>query len=160
MPKLQTSVRGPLCRCLLGPTLFYFTGRGAIDKEAASRFITHAITQVKLKKLPVDEKKETASTPGPSAVRVPVKVTGKMMERAQYLQEMQQRDMEEGSEEGSLEVFDETEEDSMDIDAADDASVARRTGKGKEKAGTKRPRIVLDPSGGKHTFHHFLSRTG
>lgn len=77
-----------------------------IDKEAATRFIKHAISQVQQQKDSVDSEQ----TPGPSTARQPVKVTSKMIEREQYLKELKDQDMEEGSEDGELQVFGDEDE--------------------------------------------------
>lgn len=127
-----------------------------IDKAAAGRFIKHAITQAKLGRPPGETPAEP--TPGPSNVRVPVKVTEKMLERQQYEKEMKERDAAEGSEESDLEVFD---DEKMDED--DDEKVVDVKGKGKAKEqndegklsvdasatpGTKRRRATVDPFAG------------
>ncbi|PBL00674.1 hypothetical protein ARMGADRAFT_1073015 [Armillaria gallica] len=127
-----------------------------IDKAAAGRFIKHAITQAKLGRPPGEALPEP--TPGPSNVRVPVKVTEKMLQRQQYEKEMKERDAAEGSEESDLEVFD---DEKMDED--DNEKVVDVKGKGKAKEqndegklsvdasttpGTKRRRATVDPFAG------------
>ncbi|SJL06093.1 uncharacterized protein ARMOST_09429 [Armillaria ostoyae] len=127
-----------------------------IDKAAAGRFIKHAITQAKLGRPPGETPPEP--TPGPSNVRVPVKVTEKMLERQQYEKEMKERDAAEGSEESDLEVFD---DEKMDED--DNEKIVDVKGKGKAKEqndegklsvdasttpGTKRRRATVDPFAG------------
>ncbi|KAK0246168.1 Sas10/Utp3/C1D family-domain-containing protein [Armillaria nabsnona] len=135
-----------------------------IDKAAAGRFIKHAITQAKLGRPPGEAPLEP--TPGPSGVRVPVKVTEKMLQRQQYEKEMKERDAAEGSEESDLEVFD---DEKMDED--DNEKVVDVKGKGKAKEqndegklsidasttpGTKRRRAAVDPFAGQFPFRTLL----
>ncbi|KAK0208672.1 hypothetical protein DFS33DRAFT_1380174 [Desarmillaria ectypa] len=127
-----------------------------VDKAAAGRFIKHAITQAKQGRPPGETLAEPRS--GPSNVRVPVKVTAKMLGRQRYEKEMKERDAAEGSEKSDLEVFD---EEKMDED--DNEKVADVKGKGKAKEqsdeaklsadapvapGTKRRRTIVDPFAG------------
>ncbi|KIJ66399.1 hypothetical protein HYDPIDRAFT_26750 [Hydnomerulius pinastri MD-312] len=75
-----------------------------IDKAAAGRFIKHAIAQAKNIQL-VDELSDSAApVASSSSERVPVKVTSKMIERAEY--EKNLKDLR-SEEEEDLEVFDE-----------------------------------------------------
>lgn len=91
--------------------------RLGIDKAAAGRFIKHAIAQAKLVKVqePSDMAHGPAST---SSERVPVKITSKMAERAEYEKNLEELGSEE---EEDLEVFDEAElsgnEDAVEEDA-------------------------------------------
>ncbi|KAG1757046.1 Sas10/Utp3/C1D family-domain-containing protein, partial [Suillus lakei] len=74
-----------------------------IDKAAASRFIKHAIAQAKLVR--VEEPNNTSHGPASSSSeRVPVKITSKMAERAEYEKNLEELGSEE---EEDLEVFDE-----------------------------------------------------
>ncbi|KAK0465488.1 Sas10/Utp3/C1D family-domain-containing protein [Desarmillaria tabescens] len=127
-----------------------------IDKVAAGRFIKHVITQAKLGRPPGEASAEP--TPGPSNVRVPVKVTAKMLERQQYEKEMKERDAAEGSEESDLEVFD---EEKMDEDNNEKVVDVKGKGKAKEQneesqlaadasatPGAKRRRATVDPFAG------------
>lgn len=87
------------------------TGKFGIDKAAAGRFIKHAIAQAKNAHL-VDEPSDaatatataTAASSSSNHERVPVKVTSKMMARAEYEKELKELGSEE---EEDLEVFDE-----------------------------------------------------
>ncbi|KAJ7597322.1 hypothetical protein C8J56DRAFT_315513 [Mycena floridula] len=108
-----------------------------IDKEAAGRFIKHAITQAKQQQ---QQKADEPPSPGPSSVRA--KVTSKMLEREQYQREMKQRDLEEGSEESDLEVFDGSDRESnaskrpsQTDDIADSSGSARPKKKQKKQKG-------------------------
>ncbi|KAF9245692.1 Sas10/Utp3/C1D family-domain-containing protein [Melanogaster broomeanus] len=114
-----------------------------IDKAAAGRFIKHAIAQAKNARLVEEELAEDAAAPvvasTSSSERVPVKVTSKMLARAEYEKEM--KDL--GSEEDEdLEVFNDDEAAAVDDDdeeqssRVDQASASRR----------KRPR--MDPFSG------------
>jgi exosome complex protein LRP1 len=85
--------------------------RTTIDKDAAERFIKHAIAQSKFGK---DQKEESELTPGPSTVGVPVKVTSKMRERAEYQEELKRADAEEGSDDEVLGIFDQEEEENRE----------------------------------------------
>ncbi|KAF7791607.1 hypothetical protein EIP86_002624 [Pleurotus ostreatoroseus] len=116
----------------------------AIDKAAANRFIKHAIAQVKYGRPPGQD--EEVST-----VRVPVKVTSKMVARAEYEEQLREEGSEE--EEEDLQVFDEAE------DEAQSGSSSSNESKGKGKAvamensnvfnrGQKRRRQAVDPSAG------------
>ena len=116
----------------------------AIDKAAANRFIKHAIAQVKYGRPPGQD--EEVST-----VRVPVKVTSKMVARAEYEEQLREEGSEE--EEEDLQVFDEAE------DEAQSGSSSSNESKGKGKAvamensnvfnrGQKRRRQTVDPSAG------------
>ncbi|KAF7337689.1 Nuclear nucleic acid-binding protein C1D [Mycena sanguinolenta] len=116
------------------------TQRAHIDKAAATRFIKHAITQSKL-----GEASSADSTPQETAPStfVPVKVTSKMIARAEHEAELRARG-DASSEEDELEIID-----------ADDVPVSGK-GKGKAKevveepvsAGNKRRRPVIDHFGG------------
>jgi exosome complex protein LRP1 len=73
----------------------------AIDKAAAGRFIKHAITQ---SQRPVPQPDSAIPSSSTLVERVPVKITSKMAERAQYEKELNERDSED-DEEAGLEVF-------------------------------------------------------
>ena len=99
-----------------------YTGTTAVDKAAANRFIKHAIAQVKAQRPPGDD--EGA---GPSHIRfgengeatkLPVKVTSKMVARAQYEKELAEAVSEE---EDALEVIDDEEpSDTIDVNSRKD----------------------------------------
>ncbi|KAJ7110328.1 Sas10/Utp3/C1D family-domain-containing protein [Mycena crocata] len=121
-----------------------FTQRAPIDKAAASRFIKHAITQSKLGQPAAD----APQTQEPSTF-VPVKVTSKMAERAEYEAELRARGDASSSEE-ELEMIDGDEPEVPPVKSA---------GKGKGKAkevvteeavviGSKRRRPAIDPFAG------------
>ncbi|KAI6048049.1 hypothetical protein EDC04DRAFT_2556139 [Pisolithus marmoratus] len=123
-----------------------------LDKEAADRFIKHAIAQATNAKSAEDEREESMDaiatpTPGPSTSvleRVPVKITSKMLERAEY-----ERDLKELSdeEEDELEVFGEIlAEDYPMGDAPDGLELKSTMGtlpvqKGKQKMGEELSRV-------------------
>ncbi|KAF7966003.1 hypothetical protein HWV62_40509 [Athelia sp. TMB] len=119
----------------------------SIDKDAASRFIKHAIAQSKYGRLPGDD-----AEPTPSSARVPVKITSKMEARAQYERELEELGSDNEDDGEGLEVFDEEKE------AVEQIKTGK--GKGKERAtnvdegmqeattGTKRRRPVMDPFAG------------
>jgi len=128
------------------------TTRATIDKAAASRFIKHAITQTKLGRPPGDI--NTEATPS-SDIRVPVKVTAKMMERSKYEQELKEAGSEE---EEDLQIFNENSEEGQAEDENEGEEVVEEVkpskGKGKQKAeedslvGVKRKRSRMDPFAG------------
>ncbi|KAF7302921.1 Nuclear nucleic acid-binding protein C1D [Mycena kentingensis (nom. inval.)] len=108
-----------------------------LDKGAATRFIKHAIAQSQYSKEPVAEEVQTTL--------VPVRVTDKMRERAEYEREMKEKGDDE-SEDEPLEIVDE-----------DEGVVKQDKGKGKAVepeeeptpvAGNKRRRPVIDPFAG------------
>lgn len=138
------------------------TERTEIDKAAASRFIKHAIAQAQWKKTAAEEMQEDdgPSAATTSASRVPVKITQKMRERADYEKEVKEQDAR-GSEDDELEVFeDERQNNEMDVDMADRST----KGKGKEipadampPSRNKRRRPAIDPFTGKlHPFYFFI----
>ncbi|KAG1754756.1 Sas10/Utp3/C1D family-domain-containing protein [Suillus paluster] len=135
-----------------------------IDKAAAGRFIKHAIAQAKLVK-PVEESSNNAS-PGPATTseRVPVKITSKMAERAEYEKNLEELGSEE---EEDLEVFDEAEVE-RDEDAMEDEVLSPQD-KGKsrmvenevpergEQLGGRRKRPRIDPFTGSLDVFLFCS---
>ncbi|KAG1886031.1 hypothetical protein F4604DRAFT_1877964 [Suillus subluteus] len=123
-----------------------------IDKAAAGRFIKHAIAQAKLVK--VGEPNNTAHGPAStSSERVPVKITSKMAERAEYEKNLEEIGSEE--EEEDLEVFDEAEmsgdEDAMEEEAlppqdkGKSRMVEREVPETEEQVGGRRKRPRMDP---------------
>ncbi|KAF8559939.1 C1D-domain-containing protein [Imleria badia] len=110
-----------------------------IDKGAAGRFIKHAIAQAKNAQL-VDEPSDATPVASSSSnhERVPVKVTSKMLARAEYEKELKELGSEE---EQDLAVFDEEagieDEEAMDME---DVPSSRR----------KRPHV--DPFAGEPPF--------
>ncbi|KAH0591239.1 Nuclear nucleic acid-binding protein C1D [Termitomyces sp. J132] len=124
--------------------------RTELDKNAAQRFIKHAITQATYVKPPMEE------TPGPSSsVQVQTKFTSKMLERQLYEKKLKEQDAQ-GSEEEELEVFD--GDDKMSVDAPISEPTKNTKGKAKEvsstiddskpKGSNKRRRPVVDPFAG------------
>jgi len=107
-----------------------------IDKAAANRFIKHALTQATWTKTAAEETDPEISTP---TVRVPVKITSKMVRRAQYEQEMRERDEQE-SEEERLEVFEDNPV--MTVDSKSESVEILDT------ATNKRRRPAVDPFAG------------
>lgn len=134
------------CQCVLTVA---FTGKFAVDKGVANRFIKHAIAQVKYGRPPGQDEGVSSEQ---QDVRVPVKVTEKMAARAQYEKELKELGSEE---EDDLEVIDDAEEDSSPLTPS-----AVDKGKGKARAediladvaqavaGQKRRRPAVDPFAG------------
>jgi len=131
------------------------TERLGIDKAAAERFIKHAIAQSKYGRPPGDNAEAT-----PSDVRVPIRVTSKMLERAQYDKELNEMGSEE---EEDLKTFDEVPDGDQNVgESNDEAGIAEALRpskwKGKQKAddavsddlpaGAKRRRPRVDPFAG------------
>ncbi|KIK70537.1 hypothetical protein GYMLUDRAFT_32574 [Collybiopsis luxurians FD-317 M1] len=129
-----------------------------VDKAAANRFIKHAISQAQIDAdaagaYPSKVQSSIDSEAGPStsnsaSVRVPVKVTSKMLER----EEWQKRVEEAGSD-----VDDEIERWEGEDDAQSERGnlMSNLKGKGKvvdtlpgEKSGSKRRRAAMDPFAG------------
>ncbi|KAG2138694.1 Sas10/Utp3/C1D family-domain-containing protein [Suillus bovinus] len=129
--------------------------RLGIDKAAANRFIKHAIAQAKLVK--AEEPSNTPHGPASTSERVPVKITSKMAERAEYEKNLQELGSEE---EEDLEVFVEAEvsgnEDAMEEEEEEGQSLPPQN-KGKsrmvekevpeceEQVGDRRKRQRIDP---------------
>ncbi|KAI0095229.1 hypothetical protein BDY19DRAFT_1044799 [Irpex rosettiformis] len=123
--------------------------RLAVDKGVANRFIKHAIAQVKFGRPPGQDEGMPVQQ---QDVRVPVKVTEKMIARAQYEKELKELGSEE---EDNLEVIDDAESESS-------LSTPPIGDKGKERArtegivaevaqavvGQKRRRPAVDPFAG------------
>lgn len=131
----------------------YLLERLGIDKAAASRFIKHAIAQAKLVK--AEEPSNTAHEPASSSSeRVPVKITSKMVERAEYEKNLKELGSEE---EEDLEVFVEAEvsgnEDAMEEEAlplppqdkGKSRIVEREVPEHEEQIGGRRKRQRIDP---------------
>lgn len=127
--------------------------RLGIDKAAASRFIKHAIAQAKLVK--AEEPSNTAHGPASSSSeRVPVKITSKMAERAEYEKNLKELGSEE---EEDLEVFveaevsgneDAMEEESLPLPPQDKGKsrmVEREVPEHEEQVGGRRKRQRIDP---------------
>ncbi|CAA7268100.1 unnamed protein product [Cyclocybe aegerita] len=119
--------------------------RTDIDKDAAARFIKHAIAQTQWKKTAAEEAQEddvnNASTSTSTSLKpaIAAKVTSKMLERKQYEEELKAQD-EKDEEEDVLEVYEEND-DAMNVDDEPSPSkstkskLKERKGKGKEKVG-------------------------
>lgn len=88
----------------------------AIDKEAAARFIKHAIAQAPSNKTAVDDEAHVV----PPAADVPVKVTQKMLDRAQY-----QKELREQSQDEELQVFDDDNPSLEDADRTEKRKTRR-----------------------------------
>ncbi|PPQ75079.1 hypothetical protein CVT26_011825 [Gymnopilus dilepis] len=133
------------------------TKRTEIDKEAATRFIKHAIAQVQWKKTAAEEAQEEdaqdqAQSSSSAQQSVPIKVTQKMLDRAAYEKELKAQDAMDEEEEDTLEVYNEGEGDEMDVDADSRTAASSGKGKTKESAGftssKKRRRAAVDPFAG------------
>ena len=132
------------------------TGRLAVDKGVANRFIKHAIAQIKFDRPPGQDEGISSQ----QDVRVPVKVTEKMIARAQYEKELKELGSEE---EDDLEVIDDAESQSSSSN-----SPPSDKGKGKASAedlitdvaqtvaGQKRRRPAVDPFAGTHLSPHLM----
>ncbi|KAL1677690.1 hypothetical protein EV122DRAFT_213710 [Schizophyllum commune] len=109
-----------------------------VDKDAAARFIKHAINSIQYKKSDPPQDVPSSST---NAAPVPAKVTDKMREREEYLRELKEREGEESSEGEELEIF--GEEGAMEVDEPVRPVVKDRKGKGKATA-TSADQAVVD----------------
>ncbi|KAJ7508571.1 hypothetical protein B0H11DRAFT_1965701, partial [Mycena galericulata] len=110
--------------------------RAPLDKAAATRFIKHAITQSKLGE---SSSADAPQAPEPSTF-VPVKITSKMAERAEYEAELRARG-DASSSEDELKIIDD--------DEPPPAQSAANKGKGKAKEIVgKRRRPAIDPFAG------------
>ena len=147
----------------------HHTGQLAIDKVAATRFIKHAIAQVKdttpnnvpgpsAHVRPNDNNNDTGGGAASRNVRVPLKVTEKMLEREKYYEALREEDLA-SDDDGGLEVIDDeedgpsngteagrtpSEEDAFPPlrESKSDATSSKEKGKGKAKAvvdGTSTP---------------------
>ncbi|KAN0100234.1 hypothetical protein V8E55_000218 [Tylopilus felleus] len=132
-----------------------------IDKAAAERFIKHAIAQAKNATL-VDEDEPsgpaTAASSSSSHERIPVKVTSKMVARAEYEKELEELG---SQEEDDLQVFDEemaVDEEPMGtadglpeetrftkLDKGKGRASGTEQSKGEEVTSSKRKRPRVDP---------------
>ncbi|KAJ3510750.1 hypothetical protein NLJ89_g4502 [Agrocybe chaxingu] len=118
--------------------------RADIDKDAAARFIKHAIAQSQWKKTAAEEAQEcdanNASTSTSTSLKpaIPAKVTSKMLERKQYEEELKAQD-EKDEEEDVLEVYEERD-DAMNVD--DERSPSKSTkSKSKERKGKEKEKV-------------------
>jgi exosome complex protein LRP1 len=120
------------------------TKRTTVDKEAAGRFIKHAIAQTEAHNtVSADEGDgDTKNSP-----HVPVKVTKKMLERQWYEKQLQKEDEEE---EQDLTIFENST--SMDVDEQLSSKESRKKSKRKPKeqeellsSTSKRRRAQIDP---------------
>ena len=170
MPRIPQNVR--VCACararslsylIISPLNRYYTGQVAIDRAAATRFIKHAIAQAK----DAPPNNSSGPSPGPSthvrpsndgdtvsAVRAPIKMTEKMLEREQYHEALADEEELEG---GGLEVIDGEEPDDGPSESDDvsphpnqateselEATAGKGKGKGKAKA-VDAPIIISAP---------------
>ena len=136
------------------PNIYQPPARTQIDQAAASRFIKHAIAQAKYGRPPGDN-----AEPTPSEASVPLKITSKMVERAEYEKGLKEIGSEE---EEDLRVID---EDQVQVQGGENRVMSNK-GKGKQKlvdtmdddsqAGKKRRRPKMDPFAGKCVEHLFL----
>lgn len=103
-----------------------------IDKAAAGRFIKHAITQATWTRTAAEEAQDE---PEPTPARIPIKVTSKMVERAEYEKNLKE---EESEEEEGLKIYEGN--NAMVVDKEADVSHI--------PTGRKRGRPILDPFAG------------
>ena len=135
------------------------TGQFTVNKEAAGRFIKHAIAQAKNVRLVDETEQDTESSaagPSTSAKRVPIKTTAKMHQRAEYEKNLKEIADEE---EDDLEVFGENVEEDypMDEPPADVSLGMEDEGKEREEQvadapGSRRKRPRIDPFAGMLLF--------
>lgn len=135
-------------------TTFCFIGRLALDKAAANRFIKSAISSIQFTSQRPPGQDEGMPEAGGSTAKIPIRVTSKMIARAEYEKELKEAGSEE---EDELEVFND-EEDDADMavdDEQEKEDVTSDQGKGKGRAldpdseGTrKRRRVAMDPFDG------------
>lgn len=123
-----------------------------MDKAAANRFIKYAIAQVKAQRPPGDDEGAGSSHvrfgENGEATKVPVKVTSKMVARAQYQKELAEAVSEE---EEALEVIDDEEPSgAMVVNASKDKGKGKAVEVATEASlpGRKRRRPVMDPFAG------------
>ncbi|KAH7906475.1 hypothetical protein BJ138DRAFT_629259 [Hygrophoropsis aurantiaca] len=129
--------------------------RAGIDKAAASRFIKHAIAQVNYTATSGGSS-EIAASAGTRDVHIPIKVTSKMAERAEYEKTLKDIGSEEEEE---LEIFDQASNSSSAEDEMEQVPAQRVKGKGKQRevdngergrdgSGSIRKRPRIDPFAG------------
>ncbi|KIL71579.1 hypothetical protein M378DRAFT_182965 [Amanita muscaria Koide BX008] len=131
-----------------------------LDKNAAGRFIKHAIAQVS-KQLPQDEPTPLISASPVPAASIPVKVTSKMLARADYQRQLREEAAQSSDEEG-LQVINDTSdpdnENTMDVDNSAAESSKRILGisafDDPPQAPNKRKRPTVDPFAGIHIDLH------
>ncbi|KAM6498631.1 Sas10/Utp3/C1D family domain containing protein [Amanita muscaria] len=131
-----------------------------LDKNAAGRFIKHAIAQVS-KQLPQDEPTPLTSASPTPATSIPAKVTSKMLARADYQRQLREEAAQSSDEEG-LQVINDTSdldnENSMDVDNSAVESSKRilgiSTSNDPPQAPNKRKRPTVDPFAGIHIDLH------
>ncbi|KAJ3572210.1 hypothetical protein NP233_g3235 [Leucocoprinus birnbaumii] len=119
-------------------------GRTEVDKEAAGRFIKNAISGfVSKPNAPTMEDDSSGST------SIPVKVTAKMIARAQYARALEQERREPNDEDEELQIYD--EDDSSSSSAMEDGkpdAVHVEAETPVPSASSKRRRPAIDPFAG------------
>jgi exosome complex protein LRP1 len=124
-----------------------FTGTTTVDKAAAARFITHAITQASYGAQAADETPGAgpSSSMQPAAEPYMPKVTAKMVERAEWEREVREKmeDEEEGAHD-ALEVFDEDKEGVGEVSKGKGKEVVVEDGADADAAARKRRRGAAD----------------
>ncbi|KAK2461467.1 hypothetical protein APHAL10511_005930 [Amanita phalloides] len=116
-----------------------------LDKAAAGRFIKNAISQAARQPTQIE-----ASPAAIASSSIPIKVTSKMLARAQYELHLKQQDDRNTDEEG-LEVIDEEDPDKIGTTGndVDNDEPPRKTGRDADKietqVGKKRRRPLVDP---------------
>ena len=119
------------------------TGRLAVDKGVANRFIKHAIAQIKFDRPPGQDEGISSQ----QDVRVPVKVTEKMIARAQYEKELKELGSEE---EDDLEVIDDAESQSS---SSNSPPSDKGKGKAKEMKAITEAKLEIDWADGNFLFN-------
>ena len=114
---------------------YLYVGKSAIDKEAAGRFIKHALVHAQNAAAAnepttaVSSGADTTTDAGVRAAQVPVKITSKMAARAEYERRLREEadDVDDGGggeeQEEELEVFDEAPIDDLDDAPAKEVEV-------------------------------------
>ncbi|KAG6851380.1 hypothetical protein H0H93_005778 [Arthromyces matolae] len=126
--------------------------RTEIDKDAAQRFIKHAIGRATSTKAPAEEEEPSSS----SSAQVQTKFTSKMLERQLYEKNLKEQAAQESQEE-ELEVFGD-DDDKADVVTATSKSSKKAKGKAKQVTSSgnepspadsnRRKRPLIDPFAG------------
>lgn len=129
--KRQRPVRSYLSTLLLILTNSSLAGRTTVDKDAAGRFIKHAIAQARPLPIP-----GTSTTVDPeNSAPVPVKITSKMLQRQQYEEDLK-NSKDEDEDDEDLAIIDE------DMEEKPTRSSSKNMGKRKAEADADQPMEV------------------
>ncbi|KAG2022815.1 hypothetical protein CC2G_000537 [Coprinopsis cinerea AmutBmut pab1-1] len=127
--------------------------RSELDRAAAGRFIKSAINGITFNK-PTPEESNPAST-----VRVPVKITSKMLERQRYEEEVRKEDEEYDSDEDVLKIFggDEDEDGSESESEDEDEETLQVFGDDDDEPSPKKRPRSEESSSSSGMFTHMSS---